>query len=229
TIGGGAVVDKAVPSMAQGMKQFGINVNMGSDGTLAMPFFNKAEDQVSKAAGKGSGTASKLSREELQSAVENYTLKIEKGVEKGEPVRFVTYADGTKRKILNGKYAGGANTKSGVPVPYDDNGFPIFDDWSIKGADYQIPPSKYLENDETQFKEATIALRDKMQQNPSLESQFTDQQLKDIQAGKSKIDGLTWHHHQKPGKMQLVNTNIHGPTKHTGGRAIWGGGEKYRR
>ncbi|WP_445662062.1 HNH endonuclease [Bacillus sp. FSL R9-9481] len=34
--------------------------------------------------------------------------------------------------------------------------------------------------------------------------------------------GYTWHHHQEPGTMQLVDTNIHQKTGHTGGRALWG-------
>ncbi|SFT04274.1 HNH endonuclease, partial [Marininema halotolerans] len=224
TIGGGAVVDKAVPSMAQGMKQFGINVNMGSDGTLAMPFFNKAEDQVSKAAGKGSGTASKLSREELQSAVEDYTLKIEKGVEKGEPVRYVTYADGTKNKVVNGKYADRVNPLSNVR--YDDNGFPVFDEWSK--FEYTLDKPKYLESDTVQFKEATNALKEEIEKNPAMKEHFTPKQLADINKGKKKIKGLTWHHHQDSGRLQLVPTEVHQPTSHTGGRAIWGGGEEYR-
>ncbi|MBA4548728.1 HNH endonuclease [Thermoactinomyces intermedius] len=29
------------------------------------------------------------------------------------------------------------------------------------------------------------------------------------------------HHHQNPAKRQLVLTEVHGPTKHTGGRKIW--------
>ncbi|MCS1351678.1 HNH endonuclease [Mechercharimyces sp. CAU 1602] len=36
------------------------------------------------------------------------------------------------------------------------------------------------------------------------------------------------HHHQELGKIGLVPSETHGPTKHTGGRAIWGGGQKYR-
>ncbi|MCS1351683.1 HNH endonuclease [Mechercharimyces sp. CAU 1602] len=37
------------------------------------------------------------------------------------------------------------------------------------------------------------------------------------------------HHHQELGKIELVPSETHGPTKHTtGGRAIWGGGQKYR-
>jgi len=34
--------------------------------------------------------------------------------------------------------------------------------------------------------------------------------------------GWTWHHHQETGRMQLVRTDWHGATNHTGGSTIWG-------
>ncbi|MGQ4671846.1 HNH endonuclease [Bacillus toyonensis] len=37
------------------------------------------------------------------------------------------------------------------------------------------------------------------------------------------MKGLTWHHHQVPGKMQLVLTDIHG-VNHLGGNKLWGRG-----
>jgi hypothetical protein len=39
--------------------------------------------------------------------------------------------------------------------------------------------------------------------------------------GKSKIDGLTWHHHQDPGRMQLVPEATHQKTGHIGGSSLW--------
>lgn len=36
--------------------------------------------------------------------------------------------------------------------------------------------------------------------------------------------GYTWHHHEQPGTLQLVNAQIHAQTEHIGGRVIWGGG-----
>jgi len=35
--------------------------------------------------------------------------------------------------------------------------------------------------------------------------------------------GLTWHHHQETGKMQLVQTKLHQRFAHIGGMEIWGG------
>jgi len=31
-----------------------------------------------------------------------------------------------------------------------------------------------------------------------------------------------WHHHEKTGRLQLVDKNLHDKTGHTGGKAIWG-------
>jgi hypothetical protein len=35
--------------------------------------------------------------------------------------------------------------------------------------------------------------------------------------GKPQIPGLTWHHHQEIGKMQLLPRDIHTSAKHAGG------------
>ncbi|QUG40137.1 HNH endonuclease [Psychrobacillus sp. INOP01] len=40
---------------------------------------------------------------------------------------------------------------------------------------------------------------------------------------------LTWHHNQQPGEMQIVDYFEHQSASHTGGRAIWGGGEAGRK
>jgi A nuclease of the HNH/ENDO VII superfamily with conserved WHH len=38
-------------------------------------------------------------------------------------------------------------------------------------------------------------------------------------------EGLTWHHHQDTGRMQLVDRAEHEAfVPHTGGMSIWGGG-----
>lgn len=37
-------------------------------------------------------------------------------------------------------------------------------------------------------------------------------------------EGYTWHHHEEPGIIQLVDTEIHAQTGHTGGSELWGEG-----
>ncbi|MCC2419429.1 HNH endonuclease [Bacillus pacificus] len=50
---------------------------------------------------------------------------------------------------------------------------------------------------------------------------FFASDIKRMQKGDNPV-GHTWHHHQTPGLMQLVNTVVHRQTGHTGGRALWG-------
>lgn len=49
-----------------------------------------------------------------------------------------------------------------------------------------------------------------------------DDALANVAAGFDKTpDGYTWHHHQDLGRMQLVETEIHKKTGHTGGHSIY--------
>ena len=61
-----------------------------------------------------------------------------------------------------------------------------------------------------------------------LAKQFTPRQLEQIKNGEPRISGLTWHHNEIPGKMQLVDATEHNTCRHTGGRSIWGGGADCR-
>ena len=56
----------------------------------------------------------------------------------------------------------------------------------------------------------------------------TPRQLEQIKNGEPRISGLTWHHNEVLGEMQLVNAEEHGICRHTGGRSIWGGGSDCR-
>ena len=60
--------------------------------------------------------------------------------------------------------------------------------------------------------------------DPELAKQFTPQQLEQIMDGEPYIKGMTWHHSEIPGRMELVETRIHAPSSHTGGNSIWCGG-----
>ncbi len=52
---------------------------------------------------------------------------------------------------------------------------------------------------------------------------FTEDQLDDIANG-ILPEGFTWHHNEKEGLMQLVDTATHDATGHTGGMSLWGVG-----
>ena len=62
-------------------------------------------------------------------------------------------------------------------------------------------------------------------ENPSLREMFTEDQLKNIQCLETP-NGLTWHHNEATGLMQLVDSVIHHQTGHTGGDSIWGGRQR---
>ena len=57
---------------------------------------------------------------------------------------------------------------------------------------------------------------------------FCTRQLEQIKNGEPRISGLTWHHNEISGKMQLVSADEHSMCRHTGGRSIWGGGSDCR-
>ena len=105
--------------------------------------------------------------------------------------------------------------------------FPEFD--SLFNA--KIPEELFLKRDKAQFKECNKQLAEAIDRTPELKSKFSDEQIEQIRDGMidgTAPDGYVWHHDAEAGKLQLVDFKIHDATKHTGGRAVWGGGGKYR-
>lgn len=94
--------------------------------------------------------------------------------------------------------------------------------------DTVLPKDLRMASDTEQFKYCTQRLAKELEVNPSSEKQFTARQLEQIKNGEPRISKLTWHHNEIPGKMQLVNADIHNTCKHTGGKSIWGGGTACR-
>lgn len=93
--------------------------------------------------------------------------------------------------------------------------------------DVQLPEDLYLESDGKQFKECNRQLKEAFESNSELSKIFDEEQLDQIKNGETP-DGYTWHHNEKRGKMQLVDSEIHAKTGHLGGRTIWGGGSENR-
>lgn len=87
-----------------------------------------------------------------------------------------------------------------------------------------VPKELYLANDDKLFKYCTEQLKTAIENSPELAKQFSPQQLEQIMNETPRIKGLTWHHCAECGKMQLVPTKMHSDYRHTGGKAIWGGG-----
>ena len=84
-----------------------------------------------------------------------------------------------------------------------------------------------MASDKDQFAECNQKLKNALQENPELKDNFDGEQLEQIENGDTP-DGYTWHHDAEIGKMQLVDTETHQKTGHTGGRVIWGGGNDNR-
>jgi len=104
-----------------------------------------------------------------------------------------------------------------------DGVFPVFD--SI--FDVLLDEEYLLESDNKQFKYCNKKLKEAIENDPELKEKFTSRQLEEIQNGRTP-SGYTWHHHQETGRMQLVPTEQHEKSAHTGGKSIWGGGKDNR-
>jgi len=101
--------------------------------------------------------------------------------------------------------------------------FPVFD----SKYDAQLPEEMLNSKDSQQNKYCNEQLNLEIENNPEFAGQFTPEQLKQINDNETP-DGYTWHHNEESGKMQLVRTDDHEANRHTGGRAIWGGGHENR-
>jgi len=135
--------------------------------------------------------------------------------------KFKTFIAADLKKIRNESLAGKVHPRTGVPFTKD--GFPIFN--SVH--DVELPEYLYKATDREQFTHVTNSLWNEIQHNPKLAEKFSKKQLEQIRAGHTPT-GYTWHHHETPGKMQLVKTAEHQATGHTGGKSIWGGGKECR-
>lgn len=100
-----------------------------------------------------------------------------------------------------------------------------FDDLSLQ--DIKLPDELRYASDKEQFTECNRQLKEILENNPESKTKYDEVQLEQIKNGDTP-DGLTWHHDTEVCKMQLVDTEIHSKTGHTGGKAIWGGGFENR-
>ena len=102
--------------------------------------------------------------------------------------------------------------------------FPIFE----SKFDTSLPKDLRKASDVEQFSYCTKELTERIEKDPSFAKNFTQRQLEQIKNGEPRISGLTWHHNEITGKMQLVNAELHAKCRHTGGKSIWGGGTSCR-
>ncbi|SER24079.1 DNase/tRNase domain of colicin-like bacteriocin [Gracilibacillus ureilyticus] len=137
----------------------------------------------------------------------------------------------TRNDHLNGT----SHLETGVPfmektieLPNDEvveGTFPVFD--SVFTT--VIAEDLYLDSDRVHFNLANETLYQAILTEPELASQLnlTQADMQGLANGETP-EGFTWHHSEEPGKIQLVDEEIHQQTGHTGGREIWGGGSEFR-
>jgi hypothetical protein len=101
--------------------------------------------------------------------------------------------------------------------------FPQFE----SAIDVQLPDELIQATDSEQAKFANQELKEKVQNDSEFAKQFSEEQLDQIKNGETP-DGYTWHHSEEYGEMQLISTEDHQNNRHTGGKAIWGGGKENR-
>ena len=109
-------------------------------------------------------------------------------------------------------------------VTKDENGFPEFTIFETYLDDDHINSG----NDKKHFQAANACLGKLLKENPNLADKMglKESQVKFlVKENPSKLSppGLTWHHHQRTGKMQLVDKELHRRFGHIGGMEIWGG------
>ena len=127
----------------------------------------------------------------------------------------------SKSKPVNYKYRNKYHPKT--KVRYNRRGFPVF----ASMGNCNLPTNLIQESDSIQFRKCNNLLWKGIQANPSIKERFHPEQLEQLRRGQTP-DGYTWHHHQSKGKLELVDKEIHNQTGHTGGKAIWGGGNANR-
>jgi hypothetical protein len=133
----------------------------------------------------------------------------------------VTSSTVPKRNGKNVKLAGQRHQVTGVT--FDERGFPVLDDVAVFEARLPSETSSIKDRD-IHMRAATRQLHDAIKRGEASASLFNEEQLAAIAAGREKIPGLTWHHHQDVGRMQLVPETGHGKTGHLGGMDMWFGG-----
>lgn len=92
-----------------------------------------------------------------------------------------------------------------------------------------VPQIDLLASDQSQFMFANLMLLNHIMQDSSMigELGLSEEGFMGLRNGITP-EGYTWHHSEQPGVLQLVNSDVHANTGHTGGRELWGGGSLHR-
>ncbi|QKG84465.1 hypothetical protein GXN76_08245 [Kroppenstedtia pulmonis] len=240
TFGGGMFLDKAGPAIGQAMKQFGFNVNIGADGTIAMPWVREAEENVRKSSGSGGTQTPFKARKppKLSQGDPNFSFKSEWDEKTKE--LWVTTSDGRKFKVNYGEKRNTVETKTTkegntYTVSYDGDAFPDFSPYAVKSKNGEpieiiLPDDTLVGPSSDQTRYTTQLLKEKYP-NWRTEFGFTESQIASIEKNKGSIgpgifknsaEQLTWHHDKETGKLILVPYDLNNTFQHSGGHQFWG-------
>ena len=163
-------------------------------------------------------------REESEKA-ESTSLETDKGVDNSGGMEHID--------TRNQELAGQEHPKTGVRYEHcsvtleDGKNYDVVAPRFESQFDVALNKEDYGKSDYLQSKTCNEKLQEAVQTDPELASRFSGEQLEQIRNGDTP-KGYTWHHDVYPGQMQLVDSSVHALTRHTGGRAIWGGGKENR-
>lgn len=163
-------------------------------------------------------------REESEKA-ESTSLETDKGVDNSGGVEHID--------TRNQELAGQEHPETGVRYEHcsvtleDGKNYDVVAPRFESQFDVALNKEDYGKSDYLQSKTCNEKLQEAVQTDPELASRFSGEQLEQIRNGDTP-KGYTWHHDVYPGQMQLVDSSVHALTRHTGGRAIWGGGKGNR-
>lgn len=163
-------------------------------------------------------------REESEKA-ESTALETDKGVDNSGGMEHID--------TRNQELAGQEHPETGVRYEHcsvtleDGKNYDVVAPRFESQFDVALNKEDYGKSDYLQSKTCNEKLQEAVQTDPELASRFSGEQLEQIQNGDTP-KGYTWHHDVYPGQMQLVDSSVHALTRHTGGRAIWGGGKENR-
>lgn len=199
-----------------------VSITSGAMESSLSPKFTEINTETSEKAlmPKFSETASETNKSKDMPVFKDDTLNIQKD-EKG----YIR----TRNEGLEGQNHPVTNVPFKEKMVVTDSGeevigvFPEFD--SVFEA--QLPENLYTASDSKQFSDCNNQLKDAIETDAELAKLFDEEQIDQIN-NDDIPDGYIWHHNEETGKMQLVDSEIHAKTGHTGGRSIWGGGSENR-
>lgn len=110
-------------------------------------------------------------------------------IDNGKPIVYDWKGD--KKPLINGNLAGKTHPKTGVR--FDSKGFPIFHSF----VDMSLPEEYWFKSDSVQFRYLAKQLYEKIEKNPNLKKEFTEEEIEQLKHGETP-KRFTWHHHQEP-------------------------------